>query len=364
MAPEEKKRRKRATGEPTHAVHAPSSTLKAGEILRETRLAKGLELEEISAAIHVRVGQLKAIEENHLDALPGMTYALGFLKSYAQYLKLDANELATKFKIENGAVPKPVMHSTEPLPESKMPDPFLLGVAGVGVLIVAILWAVFSGGDDEARKIASDIPPAPAIIETAPIPAQPPQVAATPATDSGANDTSAPIATGPLTTPVTPVENIASAPSTGVVAADAATDTATAASPVPGRKPAAASETETAAEPAAGSPQPAPPADADVINVSRGRSRVVLRATQTTWVQVTDASGKVVLKKVLRAGDVFAVPDGAGYSLVTGNAGGIEAVVDGQPKSLGKRGDVLRGVPLTPEALKNTGNARRNSFRE
>jgi cytoskeleton protein RodZ len=356
MAQDKEKKRKRASGEPTHAVHAPSATLKAGEILRQARIAKGLELQEISSAIHVRVGQLKALEENHLDALPGMTYALGFLKSYATYLKLDAADLATKFKAENGASARPIVHNTETIGESKMPDPFLLGVTGVGVLIIALVWAVFSGGDDEDRVIANAIPPAPVIIENPAVPAMPSIAAAT----DGAVDTAAPIATGPLTTAVTPVAN--AAPATAAAAAAVADPNlvTTSNAPLPGKKPAAPSEPETDVTTAVTGIEP--PAETEVINISRGKSRVTLRATATTWVQVTDGQGRIVVKRVMRAGDTYSVPDGPGYSLVTTNAGGLDVVVDGNAKSMGARGDILRGVPLNPDTLK--GSRRKHAFQE
>lgn len=353
MAQDKEKKRKRASGEPTHAVHAPSATLKAGEILRQARIAKGLELQEISSAIHVRVGQLKALEENHLDALPGMTYALGFLKSYATYLKLDAADLATKFKAENGASARPIVHNTETIGESKMPDPFLLGVTGVGVLIIALVWAVFSGGDDEDRVIANAIPPAPVIIENPAVPAMPSIAAAT----DGAVDTAAPIATGPLTTAVTPVANAAPATAAAVTDPNLVT---TSNAPLPGKKPAAPSEPETDVTTAVTGIEP--PAETEVINISRGKSRVTLRATATTWVQVTDGQGRIVVKRVMRAGDTYSVPDGPGYSLVTTNAGGLDVVVDGNAKSMGARGDILRGVPLNPDTLK--GSRRKHAFQE
>ncbi|MBL8714046.1 MAG: helix-turn-helix domain-containing protein [Alphaproteobacteria bacterium] len=356
MAQEKEKKRKRASGEPTHAVHAPSANLKAGEILRQARIAKGLELQEISSAIHVRVGQLKALEENHLDALPGMTYALGFLKSYATYLKLDATELATKFKAENGASARPIVHNTETIGESKMPDPFLLGVTGVGVLVIALIWAVFSGGDDEDRVIANAIPPAPVIIENPSVPAMPSITAAT----EGAVDTSAPIATGPLTTAVTPVANATPAAAAPTAVADPNLIT-TSNAPLPGKKPTAPSEPETDVTTAVTGI--APPPEGEVINISRGKSRVTLRATATTWVQVTDGQGRIVVKRVMRAGDVYSVPDGPGYSLVTTNAGGLEAVVDGNAKKMGARGDILRGVPLNPDTLKGS-TRRKHAFQE
>ena len=41
----------------------------------------------------IRIGQLDAIEKGDLEKLPGMIYAAGFVKSYANYLKLDGSTL-------------------------------------------------------------------------------------------------------------------------------------------------------------------------------------------------------------------------------------------------------------------------------
>ena len=47
------------------------------------------------------------------------------------------------------------------------------------------------------------------------------------------------------------------------------------------------------------------------------------------------------------------MPNRAGLTLMTGNAGGLDVVVDGQKApSLGTTGQVVRDVPLNPERLR------------
>ncbi len=54
----------------------------------------------------------------------------------------------------------------------------------------------------------------------------------------------------------------------------------------------------------------------------------------------------------MAAGDRIAVPDLPGLTLFTGNAGGLEIVVDGRPlPSLGPVGAVRRNIPLDLDAL-------------
>jgi cytoskeleton protein RodZ len=85
-------------------------------------------------------------------------------------------------------------------------------------------------------------------------------------------------------------------------------------------------------------------------------TRISVRAKLESWVQINDKDGKPVLSRVLRAGETYAVPDEKGLVMNTGNAGGIEVVVDGKTlPSLGSVGLVKRNIVLDPDKLV-TGN--------
>ena len=76
--------------------------------LREARLAKGLELREISERTHVRVDYLEALEEGRFDKLPESIYARNFLKLFASAVGLDASAMAERFAHEvSGMTPPP-----------------------------------------------------------------------------------------------------------------------------------------------------------------------------------------------------------------------------------------------------------------
>jgi cytoskeleton protein RodZ len=92
--------------------------------------------------------------------------------------------------------------------------------------------------------------------------------------------------------------------------------------------------------------------DARVYGATSGQSRIQIRATQDSWIQVRDGTGDLLMTRVLRPGDVYRVPDKAGLKMQTGNAGGLQVSVDGgQSTAMGTPGQVLRGVPLDPERL-------------
>ena len=61
-----------------------------GNTLREARLRKGLGILECEDQTKIRAKYLRALEDEEFDALPGATYVRGFLRSYAEFLGLDA----------------------------------------------------------------------------------------------------------------------------------------------------------------------------------------------------------------------------------------------------------------------------------
>ena len=79
-----------------------------------------------------------------------------------------------------------------------------------------------------------------------------------------------------------------------------------------------------------------------------------VRANDSSWVEIRNpANGRVVYTGLMSAGTTFKVPNEAGLLLDTGNAGGLDIIVDGTtvPK-IGGVGAVRKGVALDAERLK------------
>lgn len=66
-----------------------------GSQLRTAREAKGLSLEQVFKATRIKLSYLEALESNRNDALPGLVQARGFVRTYANYLGLDGEILAS-----------------------------------------------------------------------------------------------------------------------------------------------------------------------------------------------------------------------------------------------------------------------------
>ena len=64
-----------------------------GQLLRETREAKGLTLADVERVTRIRLTYLEALEAEQFDLLPGEVYVRGFLRNYARFLGLKNEEL-------------------------------------------------------------------------------------------------------------------------------------------------------------------------------------------------------------------------------------------------------------------------------
>lgn len=83
-------------------------------------------------------------------------------------------------------------------------------------------------------------------------------------------------------------------------------------------------------------------------------SRIIIRAIDDCWIEVTDANGKTLFSRVLRDGESYRAPAIKGAKMITGNAGGLEILVDGVPIEFsGTEGVVRRDIRLDPDLLKS-----------
>lgn len=384
-----------------------------GDVLRQARERRDLTLEEVAGHLRISETYLAAIERGRFTQLPGRSYVLGFLRSYGKFLDLNADKVIAQYKAEDddNFARKQQLKFPTVRPEGRTPGlwllPVVMIVAAIGYLgwygwktqlvsfddivpdVPARLQADTAGsatataavdaasdlGNDGGGGMAARFDKRegsdPASDEMRLAPAESSQTASTQAYPAQAEPMQAdPAQTDPVTAP-------ALAARTGDV-----TGAAAGRSPMADEGPASetADDLPANAEDAAPPPLPSDPrpavtagsslaaGTAAVAALSRdgaqaaavppGRvfgnddSRVILRASADTWVQVEDAQRNLLLTRVLKAGDVYRAPNQAGLVLMTGNAGGLVVEVDGAAiPSLGPRGAVRRNVSLDPARL-------------
>lgn len=64
-----------------------------GSYLKHERELRGVPLEEISGATNIHIRFLKALEENSFDELPGEVFIKGYIRSYANIIGSDVEEM-------------------------------------------------------------------------------------------------------------------------------------------------------------------------------------------------------------------------------------------------------------------------------
>ncbi len=63
-----------------------AAEIPVGEILRRTRIHYKQSIQDIERALRIRADQIEAIENGSVEKLPGRVYAVGFIRTYSEYL--------------------------------------------------------------------------------------------------------------------------------------------------------------------------------------------------------------------------------------------------------------------------------------
>lgn len=309
------------------------SSQTVGKDLRAARLRRGDDIATVSRVLRIRKDHLEAIEEDRLDDLPGRTYAVGFVRSYVEYLGLDPAEYMERFKTE-------IAGRTEHAPLAGLPphtgsDGLPYGWTLMALIVIGV---VAYGGYHLVRS--AEIPamqtvaPVPAAIAPSPAqhrPAQTRHVQASPAATLGS---------APTNVPHTATN--APAPSS--------------AAPAAGKPDANPQQTPLQTAPSA----PSAATNAALVGLPAGQVfgqqnknvRLVLRVRAATHVLVEGPGGKVYINRVLQPGDVYRVPDLVGLSLTTPDGGAVFFELDGQDMgAAGRSGQMTEALSLDPQAI-------------
>ncbi|MGJ3704525.1 helix-turn-helix domain-containing protein [Variovorax sp. AFSI2.2] len=288
----------------------------AGEILREAREAHGLHIEMVAAALKVPPQKLMALEADDIGSLPDPVFARALASSVCRALRIDPAPVLAKLP---GAQRAPLATADRTLKgnvvsgtprwnggrSSGLPSRPLLMVVALLLLGAAVLfwlpqsvfdqvgaavsrWTTRSEGDASSVAGAPTAAPAPGgpgvVVENAPV------------------------------TPVAPVT-----PATSATAAAPAAGTApSAALTVAGTSAAAASAAPTSATAA----------------TAGGNQPLVFVAREECWITVTEAGGKQLLRRSLKAGETVGLSGALPLSVVVGRASAVDVQVRGKPYDL------------------------------
>jgi cytoskeleton protein RodZ len=129
-----------------------------GETLREARMRRRIDMTEVETATKIRGKYLRALENEEWDLLPGPTFVKSFLRTYAEYLGLDARLLVEEYRQRyerpstQDLTPFTARRTSRATPRRRArlaaAGPVL--VIGIGaIVLVAFFWALGTWGPDD-----------------------------------------------------------------------------------------------------------------------------------------------------------------------------------------------------------------------
>ena len=300
------------TSERNDAMPAPpdSPAASAGVWLRAAREAAGLSQDAVAQQLKLAPRQVRALEEDDYARLPGRTFVRGFVRNYARLVHLDADAVVAALPTGEPTSPlERLTYTPASRPMVEMPtETYRRGSAArwlIPLLLVAIIAAAavyeYRRTQTAAKPAAADgIFPPPAAA-----PAAPPPAAVNPANPSGSTSTPLP---NPLDAPKS--EAPAAAPVTVAAAKSDANPPAGAPLTVT-TEPVVAAAVTSAAEPP-----------------------LVLVFNGTSWVQVKDGAGALVVSQTATAGTTLPVAAPPPLDVVIGNVDSVVVKYRGQPFDL------------------------------
>lgn len=334
-----------------------NSAMAVGELLKAARINRGEEVRDVAARLRIRYRYLEALEEGKIDELPGQAYVLGFIRAYAKHLDLDGEEIVRRFKqVAGGTEDKTNLVFPSPIPDTGIPGGALLFI-GLFVSVLAYgVWYLNTSDDGAGSGLVSPIPDRLAQLtkgsqkESEPAEDTPSEdVMVEPAPEAKNEPMPTPEQAEPVVeAPAEPVFEVPDEPSAEVPTEVVSETPAETPDEVLVEVVPSEAETIGAVPEAAALPPEAVPAPAEE------PSRVEIRARINSWIQVRDQeANRLLFTRLLRQGDSYHVPSRSGLRLLTGNAGALEILVDGEAvPAIGGEGDVRRDVALDPDRLK------------
>ena len=334
-----------AADESTQAENGAQYRSRCGGALRLARENQGLSIQDIASRLRISPKQIEAIEADNFAVLPESTIVRGFIRNYAKQLKINAQPLLDAYSV---IVPSTAPYEMAVKPGANMKiSSYRKPRSGKHALLALVLllglgiWVFYQHYIEKP----SPMQPSPTDMSTT----EPNTADSSPA----ASGVAVPIALPEAALPVAEraAEESAAVPQamlsannpTPATANNAAiANTKVSGAPVPTTQlPGSQLTTTTTLNTA-----PADAAEPQPLPVSKGMAKLEFNASQETWVNVVDANGKEIYRKIIFAGSRESIDVNPPVNVTVGNAGGTSMSMNG------------KSIELAPHSRNNVAHIR------
>lgn len=303
-----------------------------GDELKAARIGQSLSLNDVSSQLRISVKNLECLEAGKREQLPGPTYVLGFVRSYAKLLSLDADAMCKR--LTAGMTEKdrqPEYHFVENKIKSGGEWRNMIMIGAVLVIVAYTAWYFLWNDYIPDDEILSGQDLAEETISVEQVSATNPQVSEDSTEVALQTDTSIadddsnkgqevnPSDTAPIKQALAPSNQSETSDTSSVTKAYAAQAT---------------------------------PEDSSSVK----KDGFAIKALADTWVNLVSPSGENVFAKLMREGEIIALPSDSNYMLSIANAGTISLGYKNQDTpwmALGEAGQVIEKKPIDTLLLNN-----------
>ncbi|WPP00838.1 RodZ family helix-turn-helix domain-containing protein [Pseudomonas sp. HR96] len=323
-----------------HPEVVAATRVNPGETLRHARESRGWSLADVAKKLNLTQTSLSNLEAGAFDKLPGHTFARGYIRTYAKLLDMDQAVLVQAFDHITGTNAQgSSVHGLGKIEEPSRLAHNILRIVSL-LLLVLVIGGGFVWWKDQSDQRAKDAPPVamehvevesadgttqihPLDGPDASTDAKQPEAPAA-AAGSDAVVGSAPVNPSPATSQPS-VPGSTPAPTVTAPVKPMYGSTASSTTPV-----APVNTAPVAAQPAA----PATAAAAPTPTPAAGEGQVAIQFVENCWIEIKDATGKVLSSGVKKKGDNISVIGKPPFSARLGFARGAQVTYNGQPVDL------------------------------
>jgi len=266
-----------------------------GARLAWERKRAGMGVTDIAAQLRLHPDQVRAIEQENLARLPEPPYVRGFVRGYARTLNIDPAPLLSDLNAKLAPAPDSETgdagsdYAVERSAGRELSSRWVMGIAVAALIALGVV-----GWQTTQREVQTQAAP---VVLAPDAPVATPTPAATPAVE-----------------PVSPPASAEATTPSVIVAETPASSKQTEAAPVAAAPVAAPPVAAEGDAPAATAPVAATPTRTEAAPT------LLLRFTGASWVEVTDARGKVLMSQLSTPGAEHAVEGDLPLNVLIGDA--------------------------------------------